>query len=123
MGEVLFLLLPLVFGSVGALVATRRPDNPIGWLLCGGSLSQACYSFAAGYAWTGLVVDPGQLVGAQLAGWLTNWLWVPIVLAIALTLQLFPDGRLLGPRWRLVAWITVSGFVILGAAARWCPAP
>ena len=32
--EVLFLLMPLTFGSVGALVASRRRDNPIGWILC-----------------------------------------------------------------------------------------
>src|SRR5258708_37385732 len=57
--EVLFLLLPLVFVSVGALVATHRPNNPIGWLLCAGFGSTAVYAFASGYAGTGLVVAPG----------------------------------------------------------------
>ena len=34
-----FLVLQLAFSTVGALVASRRDRNPIGWLLCKGLLS------------------------------------------------------------------------------------
>ena len=122
-GEVLFLLLPLVFVSVGALVATHRPNNPIGWLLCAGFGSTAGYAFAAGYAWTGLVVSPGQLPGADLAGWASNWLWIPGLLAIVLVLLVFPDGRLPSPRRFPLASVIAGAFLLVGVAAAVMPGP
>lgn len=121
LGEVLFLLMPLVFVSVGALVATHRRDNPIGWLLCLGFGSTALYAFMSGYAWTGLVIDPGGLPAATLAGWVTNWLWVPGAIAMVLVLLLFPDGHLLSPRWRPVVWLIVATFVLICVAAALMP--
>jgi len=119
-GEVLFILLPVAFGSLGAVLERRRRDNPIGWILSAGMLCVAWYSFATGYADLELVKSPDAR-GALLAGWLTNWLWMPGPLAIAVSLQLFPDGRVLGPRWGLAIWATLFGFLISALTAALAP--
>jgi hypothetical protein len=67
------------------------------------------------------VIAPGELSNAVLAGWFTNWFWVAGPLSIALTLQLFPDGQVVGPRWRLAVWITVIGCVLAALGAAFVP--
>jgi hypothetical protein len=54
--------------------------------------------------------------GAEYAGWVQLWIWVPFVTLLTVYLFLvFPDGRLTGPRWRLVSWIA-SGFAGIAIA-------
>jgi hypothetical protein len=45
------------------------------------------------------------LPAGEFVGWLQLWIWVPFITLITVYLfLLFPDGRLPGPRWRLVSW-------------------
>jgi hypothetical protein len=80
---------------VGGLVASRRPENPVGWFF----LAAACFNltgFAAEYIALGLA-------GSRAMAWLISWLWVPGVMLLLCFVPLyFPDGRLVSPRWR---WI------------------
>jgi hypothetical protein len=104
--------------TVGAILAARRPRNPIGWLVLAFGLSLVVYPFVAMYAATGLFVAPGRLPWIRQVAWVGNWVWVPFHACIALLLLLFPDGRLPSPRWRPVAWtIGVAGGLALVAAA------
>ena len=99
----LFVVVLLVFGLVGAVVATRLPRNPIGWLFLVLALLNGVYELAYGYAYYTLEVDPGALPGAAWAAWVSNWtspLSPPFLIA---ALLLFPDGRPPTPRWRWVA--------------------
>jgi hypothetical protein len=100
-GAVLAVLLP--FGIVGALVASRRPDNLIGWLFCAIALLSGLNGFLEGWAGYG-VYGGADLPGVGVAAWGVSLL-VPIPLFVGplLLLLLFPDGRLLSRRWRLVA--------------------
>jgi hypothetical protein len=103
-----------VYASVGALVASRRRDNAIGWLfLAAGALM--CIRFAAReYAIAGLVVHPGAYPGAVYAAWFENMLLLPAAqLALAAALLLFPTGSLRSRRWRPVLWAAL-GFAVLG---------
>jgi signal transduction histidine kinase len=103
----------LAFSVVGALIASRRPDNPIGWILCGAGLSFALGSLSGEYATYTLITDPGSLPGGDIMAWLGTWAWPPgIILVFTYLLLLFPDGRLPSRRWKPVAWLAAVALVI-----------
>jgi signal transduction histidine kinase len=84
---------------VGALIAARRPRNPIGWILVMGALSLGAVLAASPYAWVALEGHPGSLPGGPWAA-LVSSLW-PVFFAWPLAVTfVFPDGRLPSPRWR-----------------------
>jgi hypothetical protein len=90
--------------TVGALVASRQPRNPIGWILVAAGLGYALAGVTISYA--NYAFAPGHsLPAATAVAWAGNWLWsVVIGLAAALPLLLFPEGRLPSRRWRPVVW-------------------
>lgn len=98
--------LPFVsFAGVGALIAWKRPDNAIGWLLLLGGLSMLAYGAGEEYARYGLVTAPGALPGAAAVAALRAPLWTPgAVITLVLVPVLFPTGRPPGSRWRVVPW-------------------
>ncbi len=100
------------FSVIGALVASRRPANPIGWMFCAAGVGSALQLFGLEYAAYGLVARPGSLPGAELAAWVANWAWVPVFGTIPFLLLLFPDGRLLSKRWAPVLWVASAGVAI-----------
>ena len=57
----LFRILSLAFPTVGALVASRRPENPIGWIFCGTGILYGVQAFASGYADYALLERTGSL--------------------------------------------------------------
>jgi hypothetical protein len=88
------------FATVGALLAWKRPENPIGWLL-----STVGLVFTVAGSGVFLVRFPRTLD-------LAHWLGFLYVLAIALcvfVVLLFPTGKLPSRRWRPVAWATGAG--------------
>jgi len=103
-------VLLLTFPTVGALIASRRPENPIGWTLCAVSLVIGVGIFAEGYAAYALHASSATLPGVPYAAWLSSWTGGPAaLLAAAFLFLLFPDGRLPSRRWRLVAWTAAIG--------------
>jgi hypothetical protein len=89
--------------AIGALVASNRPRNPIGWIFCASGLTLVLTSFGEEYA-TRALSDPGSLPAAEWLAWVEDWMWVPAVGALLVfVFLLFPDGRLHSPRWRPVA--------------------
>jgi hypothetical protein len=94
------------FSVVGALIASHRPENPIGWLFCAAALFYGIEIAGEEYAIYALLTYPGSLpLGAELA-WLTEWIWAPGFGIILVFLPLlFPDGHLPSRRWRGVGWL------------------
>jgi len=95
---------------LGALIADRKPRNPIGWLMSLSGLLLGVFSFNQQYAPLA-VAQSLPLVG--LSSWLATWTALPgIAITITSSLQLFPDGRLPSPRWRPVAWMSAAAAVV-----------
>ena len=114
----------LTYPTVGAVIATRQPGNVIGWLFCAVGLPFALTSFCYAYATYALVTAPGSVPGGEIAAWLSAWVqFPPLFGAPALLFLLFPDGRLLGPRWRGVVWLTGIAMVGFAAAPALRPGP
>ena len=93
-------LLAAGYSTVGAVVASHRPGNPIGWVLCSIGLSWGAAHFTSEYATYALLAAPGSIPTAEAAAWIYSWLWVPGLGLIVFLALLFPSGRLPSPRWR-----------------------
>jgi len=97
------------FATVGALLAWKRPGNPIGWLMSATGLA-----YAAGAFTEFLQRFPRTLA---LAHWL-GWTWLAGLGLCVLVVLLFPTGQLPSRRWRPVAWAAWAGLAgwVLGNA-------
>jgi hypothetical protein len=100
----------LVYPAVGAFLASRRPENLIGWLLCAFGFLFVMEGFALVYAGYALSVEPDSLPGEQIALWGSGGFHFPMVfVGAALMILLFPNGHLPDPSWRVVPWLTAGG--------------
>jgi hypothetical protein len=117
------LVLAATFGTVGWVIASRRPDNAIGWVFLAIGLSQAGSVFSGAYAYYGLIVAPASLPLAAEMSWVQVWSWAPgFTLLATLAVLLFPDGRLPSARWRPVRWASFGVMALLcvpTAVASW----
>jgi hypothetical protein len=107
LGELLIFVPFLAFPIVGALIASRHPKNPVGWIC-----------LVVGLIWTLIFLGdsiPGSGPYPVTIDALTQSLWIPPVglLGIYLIL-LFPDGKLPSRKWRPLAWL--SGVVMVLAS-------
>jgi hypothetical protein len=109
-------LFAISFPVVGALIATYRPHNPLGWIFCAVGLSQALVVFATEYGVYALRTAPGTVPGGPLAIWAAQWVWAPgIGLLLTFVPLLFPTGRLPSRRWRPVAWLSALPIALIPA--------
>jgi signal transduction histidine kinase len=100
----------VAFPVAGALVASRRPHNAVGWIFCAIGLFEGASFFAGEYGRYFLRTEPGSLPAGHAAIWIGTWAWLPGVgLTTTFLLLLFPDGRLPSRRWRPVAWLGALG--------------
>jgi hypothetical protein len=118
---VLMTLLIVAASVVGALVATRQPANPIGWILCGFSLFMGLAVLATGYAQ--VAPDDGARGLGRIATWFSNWSFAALTALAVFVLLLFPDGRLPSPRWRAVAWCGGVAATLLAVGTALYPGP
>jgi hypothetical protein len=120
------------FGTVGVLIASQRPKNTIGWIFCVVGLGTGVTDFSAAYSAYGTSNGHALLPGSGIFNWLGNTVW-PLNWGLFLVFLplLFPNGRPLTRRWRVVGWlagvmillsvlagqISVTGRALLGSAS------
>jgi len=114
----------VVMAILGALIASRYPRNPIGWIYCAMAVLSGFQAVANRYTQYAVAAGPVGPFGdgaamAWLAGWtntLCGGLFVP-------SLLLFPDGRPPSPRWRLALWLGVLAPALATPAHAFMPGP
>jgi signal transduction histidine kinase len=112
LGDWMYLAAFTAFPVMGYVLATRRPENTVGWLMLGMGTylgisatvsSTGWYLFHTGREHAGLV-----LLAIDSPG------WIPVVvLPVTFLLLLFPDGHLPSLRWRWFAWALGIGLVVI----------
>ncbi|HEX4941587.1 MAG TPA: histidine kinase [Actinomycetota bacterium] len=122
LGDIAFVLSFAMFPVIGYVLAIRRAENSIGWLMLG---------IGTFFGLTALVISVGEYLfysGDPGTGRLLiafdSPSWVPIVvLPVTFLLLLFPDGHLPSPRWRWFAWSLGVGLVVIYLSILLDPAP
>jgi len=108
----------LPWGLVGLLIARRRPDHLLGWLLLGISSLLGVQGIVDQYP----VLARAGLAPPDTAGlvvWTSAWIWVVPMSGLLIFVPLFfPDGHLPSPRWRPIAWLGSAAVVgVVGVVA------
>jgi hypothetical protein len=104
------------YSVIGAIIASRLPDHPIGWICCAIGFTGAVEHFSSEYAIYALLAHPEALAGGEAMLWLCIWVWIVMFGLIVYLILLFPSGRLPSSRWRWFAWLSVAltlGIVML----------
>ena len=103
---VLFIVGVAMFAPVGALIASRKPNNPLGWIaLFVGffvTLNDALYQYVVSATY-----DARELPAADVVGWVQSWIWTVGFSLMGLLMLLFPTGSPPSRRWRTVVWMLV----------------
>jgi hypothetical protein len=86
-------LAALTASTVGAVLASRRPRHPVGWLLLALGLSMALGGLTAGYLPYALIVRPGALPATDLLARIYSPSAEAALAALGFVLLLTPPGR------------------------------
>jgi N-terminal 7TM region of histidine kinase len=110
---------------IGFVLASRRPENRIGWLFLAAGLTLSVSTFSGQYGLHALVADPGSWPAGRAFAWLSNWISLIPAVILAFLLLLFPTGYVRSRRWRPAAWFIggVLGFttvwLLIAATSLW----
>jgi signal transduction histidine kinase len=105
----LVLLATMTSSTVGALVASRQPRNPLGWLFLGLSLCVVLGVMGEDYPIYAIRTNPGSLPAPEWVLWVSGWTFGIAGAAVPLVILLFPSGSVPSRRWRPVPWLLVGG--------------
>jgi hypothetical protein len=109
--------------TIGAVLASRKPRHPVGWLLLAVALSLTATAAAAQYLTWGLLVRPGALPGARWVSLYYSAIGYTAMTSIGLLLLVTPTGSLPSPRWRWWARVMVATPVLLVVVATLAKGP
>jgi hypothetical protein len=111
------------FSAVGALIASHRPENLIGWIFLAVGFFYGLLSAGEQYAIYALLTNPGALPLGAEASWLMQWIWAPgLGLILVFLPLLFPNGHPPAGRWRWVAWLgglSIGLICVLASIVLW----
>ena len=110
---------------IGFVLASKRPENRIGWLFLVAGLTLGLGGFSDAYALHALAADRGPVLAGRAFGWLNNWIWVTPVAMLAFLLLLFPTGYVRSRPWRRAGWFIGGVFafavvwLLIAATSLW----
>ena len=114
----------LTFPFVGYMLARRRPENSLGWLLLGIGGAIGFSSILGSYGSYALHGGPGGHDIGAIAEALNGPMWLPLLVPTTTFLfLLFPDGHLPSPRWRWFARIIGVAYVLIFVVIVLSPGP
>ncbi len=119
----LLTVVTIAASPAGLVIASHRPESPIGWIICALGLDSGIEHFASQYATYTLLAEPGSLPSGEALAWISSWFWVPGISLLVFLLLLFPDGRLPSRRWRWFAWLSAAALTAGTISAALLPGP
>jgi signal transduction histidine kinase len=108
----LFTLTGVAYVASALAIVRRHPSNAIWWLFFLIAISLAVGTVLPEYGIYAIRVSPGALPAPALAIALAEPTPIVAIVGIFLVLQLFPDGRPVSPRWRIVVWVTAFAIIV-----------
>jgi signal transduction histidine kinase len=97
-----------------ALVASRRPESPFGWIM-------GLYGVLAGI--DAASIGYGAWSGNAAAAWIGTWIGLVAGALITLTLLVVPNGHLPSKWWRPVVWLLAAAALAGGTSVALMPGP
>jgi hypothetical protein len=111
----------LAYATVGALITTRRPAHPVGWLFLGAGLGGAA-QLATGEFAAAFLAASGPSVAVAVAAWVSSLFQLVVVGLLVCLLLVFPTGRPPSRRWWVLVWVVAAGVVLFSVGAGLAPA-
>ncbi|HWW10278.1 MAG TPA: hypothetical protein VNY76_08535, partial [Candidatus Acidoferrales bacterium] len=105
----------VITGVLGVLIASRRPRNPIGWLLLAIAVGNSIFLLANFTATRGLLTGASPAGWVAWPAWVSNWLGGAGAGLLCVLVVFFPNGRLPSPRWRWIIRFVIGLFVLVTA--------
>jgi hypothetical protein len=102
----------VLYSTIGAIVASRRAENPVGWLFCLLGLAFSIGHSSSQYAIYTQLTQPDLLPAGQALAWISSWILPPIIGLQVFSFLLFPTGRLPSRRWMWLAWLAVASSIV-----------
>jgi hypothetical protein len=97
LNEVINMAVPVT----GVLLATRKRENPLGWIFLLAGLCLGLGDFGKVYSQHALVADPGSWPFGHLMAWLSSWVsTIPVPALMLLLLPPVGCSPLGGAPWR-----------------------
>ena len=113
----------LAFPVVGALIASRRPENAIGWISLITGLFWMLFGVIDRFGWYE-AAGSGQSRPPLTLDALSQGLWaLPVGLLGVYMILLFPDGKLPSRRWRPLAWFAGTLIALICVSFPLAPGP
>ncbi len=116
-----FVVLQFAFTGVGSLLAWRRPENRVGWMLCGTAMVAAALFLMAGLTAHG--ISTGDTLAVPTTAWLYGWFSILLGATLGPALATFPDGRVTSRAARTALMLLFTTIVLSIVAIALRPGP